>query len=48
MAQPLLNQSAALVGQVNGMLVEFHLSETKRPYLAQTWMACLKETTILC
>ena len=29
MEQPLLNPSATLVGQVNDMLVEFHLSAQK-------------------
>ena len=36
MAWPLLNQLVALVGQVDNILVEFHLSETKGSYQAQT------------
>ena len=28
MGRPLVNQSAALAGEVGNMLVEFHLSET--------------------
>ena len=38
MERPLVNQCLALVGQVNSMLVEFHLSKTNRSYQAQTWI----------
>ena len=43
MAQPLVNQSATLVGQVDNMLVEFHLSETDVSCWAQTWTARLTD-----
>ena len=43
MARPLLNQLAALVLQVNYMLIESHLSETNGSYRARTWTARLTD-----
>ena len=30
-------------GQVDNILIKFHLSETNRSCWAQTWMACLRD-----
>ena len=43
MARPLLNQSAALVGQLDDMLVKFHLSETNGLCQARTWTTRLTD-----
>ena len=38
-----MNQSAALVGRIDNILVEFHLSETDESCWARTWMARLTD-----
>ena len=43
MTQPLLNQSEALVGGVDNILEQLHLSETNRSCQARTWMARLTD-----
>ena len=43
----LLNQRAALVGQVNSVLVEFHLAETNGSYWARTWTVDLTHRNVI-
>ena len=44
MAWSMLNQTAALMGQVRNVLIEFQLSETNGSCQAQTWTDHLTET----
>ena len=43
MAHPLVNQLASLLGQIDNILVEFHLLETNRLCWTQSWTASLTD-----
>ena len=41
--QALVHQLSALVGEVDNILVAFHLSETNGLCWSQTWMVCMTD-----
>ena len=47
MALSLVNQSAALVGRVDNILIEFHLSKTNGSCRARTWTTRLADKPLM-